>query len=89
MNAETQTQLMKKRKEMRRIMSVLIVLAMVFALVSISEAAGFPFNSAPSDNTPAVSSDIHPMCWAGYCPDMKMYLEQENRDRDKRPSDCS
>ena len=65
---------------MRRIMSVLIVLAMVFALVSISEAAGFPFNSAPSDNTPAVSSDIHPMCWAGYCPDMKKYRGMEGRD---------
>ncbi|MFZ0944528.1 MAG: hypothetical protein WB930_21240 [Syntrophobacteraceae bacterium] len=68
---------------MRRIMSALIVLAMVFALVSISGAASFPCNSTSSDNTPAVSYGIHPMCWAGYCPDMKTYLEQERRDMDK------
>jgi hypothetical protein len=60
-----------------------MVLAMVFALVSISDAGWFPLNSSTNDNTPAVSSDIHPSCWAGYCPDMKKYLELERRDRDK------
>jgi hypothetical protein len=60
----------------------MIVLAMAFALVSISEAGLFPFNYSTNDNTPAVASDVHPLCWAGYCPDMKLYLERENRDRD-------
>ena len=69
---------------MKRIMSALIVLAMVFALVSIGEAAYFPFNSSSNDKTPAVSNDdISPMCWAGHCPDMKQYREMERRDRDK------
>ena len=63
---------------MKRIMSALIVLAMVFALVSISEAAR---NSSPCDITPV--PDIHPMCWAGYCPDMKTYCDMEKRDADK------
>ena len=72
---------------MKRIVSGLIVLAMVFAVVSIGEAAGFSGVFSSGDNSPAVSSDIHPLCWAGYCPDMKKYLEQEKRDLDKpRPT---
>ena len=73
-------QLLKRKKEMRRIMSALIVLAMVFALVSTSEARGY---FSPCDETPL--PDIHPMCWAGYCPDMKEYCDMERRDRDKPP----
>jgi hypothetical protein len=62
-------------------MSGLIVLAMVFTLVSISEAGTLPFNS--SSKTPAFSTETHPMCWAGYCPDMNKYREMEKRDADK------
>ena len=68
---------------MKRIMSALIVLAMVFTLVSISEAGCFPCNLFSNDKDTAISSDVHPMCFAGYCPDMKKYLEQDRRDADK------
>ena len=63
---------------MKRIMSGLIVLAMVFTLVSISEAGGY---SSPCNISPV--PDTHPMCWAGYCPDMKQYCDMEKRDADK------
>lgn len=63
---------------MRKLMSGFMVLAMVFALVSISDAARY---SSPCDNTPV--PDIHPMCWAGHCPDMKAYCDMERRDADK------
>jgi len=68
---------------MKRIMSGLIVLAMVFTLVSISEAGGFPGNLFSNDKDTAISSDLHPMCWAGYCPDMNKYREMERRDADR------
>jgi len=64
-------------------MSALIVLAMMFAVVSISEAGCFPCNLFSNDKDTAVSSDIHPMCWVGYCPDMKKYRGMEGRDADK------
>jgi hypothetical protein len=72
-----------RRNEMRKIVSGLIALAMVFALVSISEAAGLPGNSSTPNNTPVVSADTHPLCWAGFCPDMNKYREMERRDTDK------
>jgi hypothetical protein len=71
---------------MRRIMSGLIVLAMVFTLVSISEAGCFPFNCSKDFDKPSAYStdgDTHPLCWAGSCPDMKKFREMEKRDADR------
>lgn len=34
-------------------------------------------------HTPAVASQIHPMCWAGYCPDMTK-KDPPNRQADPR-----
>ncbi len=45
---------------MKRIMSALIVLAMVFALVSVGETACFPFNCSSNDKTATVSNDDMP-----------------------------
>jgi hypothetical protein len=63
---------------MSRITCALIVLAIMFPLVSISEAGGY---SSPCNQNPI--PDIHPMCWAGFCPDMKSYCEMERRDMDR------
>ena len=73
---------------MKSIMSVAVVLVMVFTLVSISEAGCFPCTSSCYNKTPAVSANIGPMCWAGFCPAQKSDVDLTRRDADKPDATC-